>query len=47
LNEFTFPALWVYSNSSVGMNVLMHRTFWIRSAHIGVNRCEADFRNAL
>src|SRR5215475_12349454 len=31
-----FCALWVYSNSSVRMNVFMLRTFWIRSARIRV-----------
>jgi len=29
------------------MNVFMLRTFWIRSAHIRVNRRATDFRNAL
>jgi hypothetical protein len=29
------------------MNVFMQRTFWIRSAHIGVNQRETDLRNAL
>src|SRR5215475_13503196 len=31
-----FCALWVYSNSTVGMNVFMLRAFWIRSARIRV-----------
>src|SRR5262245_53364988 len=31
-----FCALWVYSNSTVRMNVFMLRTFWIRSARIRV-----------
>src|SRR5262245_61172682 len=42
-----FCALWVYSNSSVGMNVFMLRTFWIRPAGSRVKRCERDFGNAL
>src|SRR5262249_38727587 len=38
-----FCALWVYSNSSVRMNVFMLRTFWIRSARIRVKSCKKDF----
>src|SRR6266566_8674865 len=42
-----FCALWVYSNSSVRMNVLKLRAFLIRSARIRVKQCETDFRDTL